>query len=72
MCGINLDLSSLEKESKQQVSEVEKAINKLCMDHPEIEPQITNYMEQVEKGFEEVRFKEPIPDVFLKEFGDPL
>ncbi len=73
MCGINLDLSGLEKDSRQQVSDSEKLINKLCMDQPELEPQITAYMEQVEKGFEEVRFVEPvtIPDVFLREFDNP-
>jgi len=72
MCGINLDLSGLEKESRQQVSDTEKLISKLCMDHPDLEPQITAYMEQVEKGFEEVRFVEPvkIPEVFLREFDE--
>jgi len=72
MCGINLDLSGLEKESNQQISEFEKAINKLYQDNPEIESQIKAYMEQVEKGFEEVNFVEPIkiPEVFLKEFDE--
>ena len=74
MFGINLDLSSLEKDSKQQVSDFEKTIKKLRMDNPELAPQITIYMEQVEKGFEELTFKEPtaIPEVFLKEFDDTL
>ena len=74
MFGINLDLSGLERDSKQQVSDFEKSIKKLCTDNPELAPQITIYMEQVEKGFEEFPFKEPttIPDVFLKEFGDSL
>ena len=72
MCRVNLDLSVLEKESQQQISDIQKAINKLCLDNPEIETQITAYMEQVEKGFEEVKFIEPtkIPDVFLKEFDE--
>ena len=72
MFGINLDLSSLEKASKQQVSDFEKAIKRLCIDNPELESQITMYMEQVEKEFEEVRFEEPtvIPEIFLKEFDD--
>ncbi|MFC1982999.1 PAC2 family protein [Chloroflexota bacterium] len=74
MFGINLDLSSLEKDSKRQASDFDKAIKKLCTDNPELESQITMYMEQVEKGFEEVRFNEPtaIPEVFLKEFDDSL
>ncbi len=74
MFGINLDLSDLEKESKQQISDFENALKKLCMDNPELEPQITTYMEQIAKEFEELRFNEPtkIPDIFLKEFDDPL
>jgi len=74
MFEINLDLSDLEKESKQQISDFENALKRLYMDNPELEPQITTYMEQVREGFEELRFKEPtkIPDVFLKEFNDPL
>ena len=44
------------------------------MDNPELEPQITTYMEQIREGFEELRFREPttIPDVFLNEFNNPL
>ena len=74
MCGINLNLSNLEKDSRQQISDIENTINKLCVEHPEIEPQITTYMEQVEKGFKEVIFKEPVtmPEVFLKEYGERL
>jgi proteasome assembly chaperone (PAC2) family protein len=74
MFEINLDLSDLEKESKQQISDFENALKRLYMDNPELEPQITTYMEQVREGFEELRFKEPtkIPDVFLKEFNDSL
>jgi len=74
MFGINLDLSDLEKESKQQVSDFENALKELYISNPEVESQITTYMEQIEEGFVELRFKEPIkiPDVFLKEFNDPL
>jgi predicted ATP-grasp superfamily ATP-dependent carboligase len=74
MFEINLDLSDLEKESKQQVSDWQNALKKLYMDHPELESQITTYMEQIGEGFEELKFKEPtkIPDVFLKEFDNPL
>ena len=74
MFGIDLDLSDLEKESKQQISDFENALKKLCMDNPELEPQITTYMEQIEEGFEELRFEEPtrIPDVSLKEFNSPF
>jgi len=70
MLGINLDLSDLERESKQQNSDFQNALKRLCMDNPELESQITNYMEQVEKEFKELRFNEPtkIPDIFLKEF----
>jgi predicted ATP-grasp superfamily ATP-dependent carboligase len=72
MLGINLDLSDLEKEIKLQNSDFQNAIKKLCMDNPELEPQITKYMEQVEKEFTELRFDEPtkIPDIFLKEFDN--
>ncbi|MFC2021567.1 PAC2 family protein [Chloroflexota bacterium] len=72
MFGINLDLSDLEKESKQQISDLESALKGLCMDNPE--PQITGYMEQIGEGFEELKFEEHaiIPDVFLKEFDNPL
>ena len=74
MFGIDLDLSDLEKGSKQQISDFESALKKLYMGNPEMEPQITKYMDQIEEGFEELRFEEPtkIPDVFLKEFTDPL
>ena len=74
MFGINLDLSDLEKEIKQQVSDFENALKELYISNPEVESQITIYMEQIEEGFVELRFKEPIkiPDVFLKEFNDPL
>ena len=73
MLEINLDLSDLEKEIKQQNSDFQNAIKRLCMDNPELEPQITKYMEQVEKEFTELRFDEPtkIPDIFLKEFDNP-
>ena len=73
MFEINLDLSDLEKESIQQNDEFKNALKKLCIDNPELEPQITTYMEQIEKQFEELRFEEPtrIPDVFLKELDNP-
>ncbi len=73
MFGINLDLTDLEKESKQQISDFENALKRLCMENPDLEPQITTYVEQIREGFEEVRFKEPakIPDVFLKELDNP-
>ncbi|MFC2045200.1 PAC2 family protein [Chloroflexota bacterium] len=73
MFGIDLDLSDLEKESKQQNSEFESALKRFCIDNPDLEPQITTYMEQIGEGFEELSFKEPtkIPDVFLKEFNNP-
>ena len=72
MLGINLDLSDLKKESKQQSSDFENALKKLHMTHPELEPEVTTYMERIEEGFEELRFREPttIPDVFLKGFKD--
>ncbi|MFC2072941.1 PAC2 family protein [Chloroflexota bacterium] len=74
MFGINLDLSDLEKESKQQISDFENALKRLYMDNPELESQITTYMEQIEEGFKELRFEEPtnIPDVFLEEFKNLL
>lgn len=74
MFGINLDLSDLEKESKQQISDFENGLKRLCMDNPGLEPQITTYMEQIEEGFKELSFGEPtnIPDVFLKEFKNLL
>ena len=70
MFGINLDLSDLEKESKQQISEFKNALQRLYMDNPEIESQITTYIAKINEGFEELKFEEPvnIPDVFLKEF----
>ncbi len=74
MFEIDLDLSDLEKESNQQISDFENALKKLYMNNPEDESQITTYMEQIEERFEELRFEEPtkIPDVFLKEFKDLL
>ncbi len=73
MLGIALNLSDLERESKQQNSDFQNSIKKLCMDNPELEPQITRYLEQVESEFKELRFVEPtkIPDIFLKEFDNP-
>ena len=73
MFGIKLDLSDLEKESKQQISDFENALKRLCTDNPELEPQITTYMEQIRERFKELKFEEPttIPDAFLKEFKDP-
>ena len=70
MLGININLSDLERESKQQNSDFQNAVKRLCMDNPELEPQIMQYIEQVEKEFKELRFDEPIkiPDIFLKEF----
>jgi len=74
MFGINLDLSDLEKESKQQISDFENALKKLYIGNPELESQIATYMDQIGEGFVELRFEEPIkiPDVFLKEFKDLL
>ncbi|MFC2022166.1 PAC2 family protein [Chloroflexota bacterium] len=74
MFGINLDLSGLEKESKQQISDFEKALKRLFIEDPSFEPQITTYMEQIVERFEELKFEEPtiIPEVFLKEFDNPL
>ena len=39
---------------------------------PELESQITTYLELIEERFKELSFEEPtiIPDVFLKEFKD--
>jgi proteasome assembly chaperone (PAC2) family protein len=73
MFGINLDLSDLEKESKQQNSEFESALKRFCIDNAELAPQITTYMEQIGEGFEGLSFTEPtkIPDIFLKEFDNP-
>jgi predicted ATP-grasp superfamily ATP-dependent carboligase len=73
MLGIDLDLSDLERESKQQNAEFQDTVKRLCIDNPELEPQITKYLEQIEKEFNEVRFNEPtkIPDIFLKEFDNP-
>jgi len=72
MFGIDLDLSDLEKESKQQITDFENALKRLYMSNPELESHITTYMEQIEEGFKELSFEEPtnIPDVFLKEFKD--
>jgi len=72
MFGINLDLSDLEQESKQQFSDFENTLKGLFKNNPELEPQITTYMKQIEERFEELKFEEPtrIPDVFLKEFND--
>ena len=74
MYGSNLDLSDLEKESKQQISDFENALKKLYTDSPELESPITTYMEQIEEEFKELSFEEPanIPDVFLKEFKNLL
>jgi len=74
MFGINLDLSDLEKESKQQISDFENALKRLYMSNPGLEPQISTYMEQIGEEFVELRFEEPIkiPDVFLKEFNNLL
>ncbi len=74
MFGINLDLSDLEKESKQQISDFENALKRLYIDKPELEPQITTYMERIKEEFKELNFEEPtnIPDVFLKEFKNLL
>jgi proteasome assembly chaperone (PAC2) family protein len=73
MFGIELDLSDLEKGIKEQISDFESLIKQLCLENPPVAPQITGYMEQIEKEFEEVRFIEPIkiPDVFLKGFDTP-
>jgi len=70
MSGIGLDLSDLEKEIRGQISDFDSLIKRLSVENPELAPQITAYLEQIEKGFEEVRFEEPIkiPDVFLKGF----
>jgi proteasome assembly chaperone (PAC2) family protein len=71
MFGIELDLSALEKESKLQIAGFENALSKIYLDNPEVESQMTAYMERIEADFEELNFKEPtqIPDVFLKEFN---
>jgi predicted ATP-grasp superfamily ATP-dependent carboligase len=73
MFGINLNLADLEKESEQQNSDFENALKRLCLEKPELEPQITTYMEQIRERFSEVRFEEPaqIPEVFLKELDNP-
>ena len=73
MFGINLDLSDLEKESKQQISEFENSLKSLRMENTELEPQLTTYLMQIGEGFEELSFKEPavIPEVFLREFDNP-
>ncbi len=74
MFGIKLDLSDLEKETKQQNSDFKDALKRLYIGNPELETQITTYLEQVEEGFKGLSFEEPtnIPDVFLKEFKDLL
>ena len=74
MFEIDLDLSDLEKESKRQISDFENALKRLYMSNPEVESQITTYMEQIRERFVEFRFEEPtkIPDVFLKELKDLL
>jgi predicted ATP-grasp superfamily ATP-dependent carboligase len=73
MFVINLDLSDLEKESEQQSSDFKNSITKLCMENPDLEPQITTYMEQIRERFNEVKYEEParIPDVFLREIDNP-
>ena len=73
MFGIDLDLSDLEKESEKQNTEFENGLKKLCMENPNLESQITTYIEQIREQFEEINFKEPvkIPDVFLKELDNP-
>ena len=74
MFGINLDLSDLERESKQQISDIRNTVNELSMEHPELKPQITAYMKRIREGYKEPRFEEPIiiPDVFLKGFDNHL
>ena len=73
MFGISLDLSDLEKESEKQNIDFENGIKRLCMENPDLESQITTYIEQIRVQFEEIIFKEPvqIPDVFLKELDNP-
>jgi proteasome assembly chaperone (PAC2) family protein len=70
MFNIELDLSDLEKESAQQLSEFENALKRLYIDDPDLEPKITSYLQEIEDRFVETRFEEPtrIPDVFLNEF----
>ncbi|MFC1847513.1 PAC2 family protein [Chloroflexota bacterium] len=74
MFGINLDLSDLEKEISQQISDFENALKRLYVGNPELESQIITYMEQIEEGFKELTFEEPanIPDAFLREFKDTI
>ena len=74
MFDIDLDLSDLEKESNQQISDFENELKRFYMGNPELESQITTYMEQIGERFQELRFEErtKIPDVFLKEFNDLL
>jgi len=74
MFGIDLDLSDLEKESRQQISDFENTLKKVYADNPEHGSQIAEYMEQIRERFKELRFEEPtrIPDIFLKEFNNPL
>ena len=68
------DLSDLEKESKQQISDLDSTLKRLYTSNPELESEISTYMEQIVEGFTELRFEEPtkIPDVFLKEFENLL
>lgn len=73
MFGIKLELFDLEKESEQQSSDFRNSITKLCMENPDLEPQITTYMDQIRERFNEVKYEEParIPDVFLRELDSP-
>jgi hypothetical protein len=66
MLGINLDLSDLEKESKQQISDFENVLKRLLIDNSQEGLKIATYMQQIKKNFQELIFKEPtkIPDVF--------
>ena len=72
MLGINLDLSDLEKESKQQISHFENVLKRLLIDNPQEGLKLATYMQQIEKNFQDLTFQEStkIPDVFLKEFND--
>jgi len=74
MFGIDLDLSDLKEESKQQISDFNNEIKRLYVSNPELEPHITTYMEQIGESFKELIFEEPIriPDVFMNEFKDLL
>jgi predicted ATP-grasp superfamily ATP-dependent carboligase len=72
MFGIKLDLSDLEKESRQQLTDFENTLKVLFQNNPALKPQVTTYMKQIAERFEELKFEEPIkiPDVFLKEFNE--